>query len=198
MPARVNKVHPALKHAGYSASTILPGESAAEFEKLHRDLIAEFSPNGRYEEHLIASMAQVAWRLQNLEIFRIVQRARARLQQLINEKAPPDPFFPSFAPEDPAVRAAYQAAYKEATRAAEQQTRKEFDDVYELVEMGEDANIEALERELEVKERLEAMLEKCLKRLLFARGVKSISVAPASSAPRRVAGPRRPHREDVS
>jgi hypothetical protein len=36
MPARVNKVHPALKHAGYSTTTILPGESAAEFEKLHR------------------------------------------------------------------------------------------------------------------------------------------------------------------
>jgi hypothetical protein len=59
MPTRGNKVHPALKHGGYSASTILPGESVAEFEKMHRDLIVEFSPAGRYEEHVVASMAQL-------------------------------------------------------------------------------------------------------------------------------------------
>jgi hypothetical protein len=191
MSARVNKVHPALKHGGYSASTILPGESAADFEKLHQDLIAEFSPNGRYEDHIIATMAQVLWRLQNLATFRIAERARERRQELINEKAPPDPTFPSFALEDPAVLAAYQAAFRVATQAAEHQTRKEFGDVYELVEMGDRATIEALERELEVKERLEAMLERCLKRLLFARGVKSISPAPASALPKRVAGPSR-------
>jgi hypothetical protein len=46
MLALVENTHPALKHGGYSATTILPGEDAAAFEKLHRDLIAELSPKG--------------------------------------------------------------------------------------------------------------------------------------------------------
>jgi hypothetical protein len=184
MSARGNKVHPALKHGGYSASTILPGESVAEFEKLHRDLIAEFSPTGRYEEHNIATMAQVLWRLQNLATFRIASQARARRHQLTDEKAPPSNSFSMFDEQDPVAR----AERKEAFRLAENQTRKEFGAAYELVEMGEAATIEALERELEIQERLEAMLERCLKRLLFSRGVKSIS--PASAPTKRVAGPR--------
>src|SRR6266404_5199599 len=35
MLTRFNKVHPALKHAGYSATTLLPGEDSAAFDKLH-------------------------------------------------------------------------------------------------------------------------------------------------------------------
>ena len=37
---------PALKHGGYSTTTLLPGENRSEFEKLHEDLITEFRPNG--------------------------------------------------------------------------------------------------------------------------------------------------------
>jgi hypothetical protein len=187
MPARVNKVHPALKHAGYSTTTILPGESAAEFEKLHRDLIAEFSPNGRYENHLIANMAQLLWRLQNLATFRLAGQVRTRFYRLIDEKVPGKPLLIGYGEDDPAERAARQ----EATREAEHQIRKEFGEARLFLEMPNEATVEALEKELDIQERLEAMLEKCLKRLLFARGVKSISVAPASSPPRRVAGPSR-------
>jgi len=39
----------------------------AEFEKLHRDLIAE--PNGLFENDIVATMARVLWRKQNLETF---------------------------------------------------------------------------------------------------------------------------------
>ena len=41
------KPHPALRHAGYSVTTILPGEDAAEFAKLHRDLISEWTRTAR-------------------------------------------------------------------------------------------------------------------------------------------------------
>ena len=33
--------HPALKHGGYSDTTLLPGEDPAAFEKLHNDLIKD-------------------------------------------------------------------------------------------------------------------------------------------------------------
>jgi hypothetical protein len=42
-----------------SATRILPGESAAEFEKLHRELTAEFSPNGALEDEIVAAMTRL-------------------------------------------------------------------------------------------------------------------------------------------
>ena len=49
----------------------------------------------------------------------------------------------------------------------------------ELVEMGKDATIDHLLSELSVVDRLDGMIDRCLKRLLFVRGLKSI--APSSS-----------------
>ena len=57
MLTRLNKVHPALKHAGYSATTLLPGEDAVAFKKLHQALIAEFTPVGALEEDIVAERA---------------------------------------------------------------------------------------------------------------------------------------------
>jgi hypothetical protein len=53
MSVRFKKIHPALKHAGYSATTLLPGEDRTAFEKLHRALIAEFIPVGALEEDIV-------------------------------------------------------------------------------------------------------------------------------------------------
>jgi hypothetical protein len=75
MLTRLNKIHPALKHAGYSATTLLPGEDAAAFEKLHRALIAEFSPVGALEEDIVADIARLTWRKQNLATFRVAELA---------------------------------------------------------------------------------------------------------------------------
>src|SRR4051794_38402872 len=63
---RFNKTHPALKHAAYSSTTLLPGEDKAAFEKLHRDLIAELVPVGALEEGIVADIASLLWRKQNL------------------------------------------------------------------------------------------------------------------------------------
>jgi hypothetical protein len=66
--------------------------------------------------------------------------------------------------------------------AATDQARSELGDMYELAEIGEIATIDQLMKELAVEERLDAMIDKCLKRLLFVRGLKSIS-SSSSSAP---------------
>ena len=52
MLTQVQKTHPALKHAAYSATTILPGEDSAAFERLRRELIAELLPKGAFEHTL--------------------------------------------------------------------------------------------------------------------------------------------------
>jgi hypothetical protein len=80
------------------------------------------------------------------------------------------------------------AAREEGIRAAQEQARTELGGTYELVEIGETATVNRLMADLEVQDRLDAMIDKCLKRLLFVRGLKSISAGSSSAPPRRLAG----------
>ena len=133
--------------------SVLPGESAAEFEKLHRDLIAEFTPNGPFENDIVVTMARLLWRKQNLETFRIAELARRRCAQIRREKLPEDYpnlllGFGSTKEVDPAVREA-------AIHAAEDQARKELGDTYELAELAEvheAATVNGLMKDLEVQD----------------------------------------------
>lgn len=63
----------------------------------------------------------------------------------------------------------------ESERATEAKARKELRDLYPLVEMGEEATVPCLLNDLAIQERLDAMMDKCLKRLLLIRGIKSVS-----------------------
>jgi hypothetical protein len=49
--------------------------------------------------------------------------------------------------------------------------------------MGEAATIEGLVKELEVHDRLDAMIDRHIKRLLMARGLKSMSISSHPSPP---------------
>ena len=69
MGVQNNRRPNALKHAGYSATSILPGESAAELETLHQALVAEFRPNGALERETVASLAHLLWRKKNIVLF---------------------------------------------------------------------------------------------------------------------------------
>jgi hypothetical protein len=162
--------HNALKHAGFSAATILPGESAAEFEKLHQALIAEFRPNGALEEETVASLARLLWRKRNLITFRLAERARQRateIQEAVISGPNLNPPASDGAPD-------FNAPFAQKERAAEAEARKELKELYRLVEIGDEATIPSLMNDLAVHERLDAMMEKCLKLLLLIRGVKSV------------------------
>jgi hypothetical protein len=169
MPVRRRKIHPALKHAGYSAATLLPGEDRAAFDELHRDLAAEFQPVGTLEENIIASMARYVWRKNNLNTFRLAQFARNHEENLYDMyKAK--------------VEEGFGQAQTAACEESERQARKDLREAYELVEVGDMATIDDLQKILGVEEYLDSLIDKCIKRLLHVRGVKSISLAPSSSA----------------
>jgi len=53
--------------------------------------------------------------------------------------------------------------------------------------MGETATIPHLERELDLRERLNEMIAKCIKQLMLAKGLKSISPIRSLSAPSKAA-----------
>lgn len=60
----------------------------------------------------------------------------------------------------------FDITFTEKLNEAESIARQELGESYRLVEMGEQATIDCLLNELAVQERLDAMVEKCLKRLL--------------------------------
>jgi hypothetical protein len=195
MSAGRKKFHPALKHGGFSVTGLLPGEDPAAFEKLYQDLIAELRPDGPLEGETVATIARLTWRKQNLQTFHIAGAARNRYSAIRSEKVPPtEPpiFFPRLAvpPDwvDPDP-----AEVEAAGEAAEAQARKELGPKYVFVEMGEAVTTSRMFEDFEIEERLEGMIDKLLKRLLFLKGLKSLpSVAPSTPvarlpAPRKVA-----------
>jgi hypothetical protein len=182
MPKRY-RPHPALKHGGYSGTALLPGEDRVAFEKLHRALIADLVPVGALEDDIVATLARLLWRKQNLVTFRIAELAQDHRDKIQRERFPPNVILDiSEATMEPDER---EAAYQ----AAEDKARNELGDAYELVEIGETATIDCLMRDLEVQDRLDSMVDKCLKRVLFMRGLKSISSTSSAPPPERIRGP---------
>lgn len=70
---------------------------------------------------------------------------------------------------------------------AEEEGRQQLGELYPLVALGETATIPYLERELDMRERLNEMIAKCIKQLMLAKGLKSISPTRSLSAPSKAA-----------
>lgn len=161
---------------------------------LYQDLIAELQPVGPSENETVATIARLMWRKQNLETFRIAESARKRYSAIRSAKvpstAPPLYDFPllgapaDWVPPDP-------AEVKAAIAAADAQARKELGPRYIFVEMGEEVTISKMFDDLEVEERLDAMIRKQFKQLFFLKGLKSLpSMAPSTPVP-RIEGPKK-------
>jgi hypothetical protein len=179
---RQKKHHSALKHGGYSALGVLPGESRTEFEQHRKRLIGDLAPKGPLEDDIVSTLARLLWRKQNRSTFRTVAFAKARLNEIINDeiarrKIPPPPLALPIATESAEV----QVAREEATRAGAEQAQKEFGELYELTSVDVATDAHLLE-ELAIEERLDALIEKCLKRLLMVRGVKSMVLSGSEPA----------------
>jgi len=187
MHTRIDRRHPAVKHGAYSATAVLPGESQAEFDKLHRGLVAELVPSGALEEDIVMTIARLVWRKQNLTTLRIAERAQSRRITIVNEKIRDNE--PSYWINDENGEPVNtREEERQVQRAGESEAQEELGEIYEFVEIGEAATFDGLTSELQIQERLDAAIAKCLKQLLMVRGVKSITAAPSES-PKRVTGP---------
>jgi hypothetical protein len=180
---RTKKTHPALKHGVYSAAAILPGENRAEFERLYQDLIAELCPDGPLEDDAVAQLARLVWRKQNLAIYRMAKIARGPYKPNASELSG------SFSWRSPDREEVLVAECAAAVQADEHRARKELGESYELVAIGEMATAARLFDELHLEERLDSLIDRCLKRLLHVRGIKSMRTACASTAPQRLPDP---------
>jgi hypothetical protein len=177
MNKRSNKLPPALKHGVYSGMKLLPLEDPAAFEKLHNDLIDEYVPSGCHEQYLIEDLARLIWRKRNLLTYRLVERANDAHSSIFakaNAAANPSfPMLPMIQDDTAGPRSAEEirALYK----AANERARAELGSALELVELDEVGTTDYLQQELDLHDRLDGMIDRVLKRLLFVRGLKSLS-----------------------
>ena len=177
----------ALRHGVYSAMAVLPGEDQAAFEQYRREIIAEYNLSGRSEEELGDYLARLMWRRQNLSTYRIAEHARKRHGEIYAECRPPSslPDFSGYF-DEPETRSEEElCALREQ---ANEQAQTELGAALELVEAGDVATTDYLLEELSIIERLGHMIDRCLKQLLFVKGLKSISSPSATT----VATPRIP------
>ena len=186
-----DRTPPALKHGAYSATAILPGESQAEFEKLHRDTIAEWTPSGVLENDIVMTITRLLWRKQNLDTLHTAEHARRRCEESTNSGEKTIRIL--FQHPDPEKNEEHRRTAEENWRIEEEKRqariREKFGDDYKLVELGEATTFDGLRKELDIIERLDSAITRCLKQLLLVRGVKSISPAPSSASSKRISGP---------
>jgi hypothetical protein len=189
MSVQVKKLHAALKHGAFSATAILPGEDPTAFEELHQKLIAELAPIGALEDDIVWTITRLVWRKEHLGTLRIAELALEHESRIRAQK--------SQLAESLKLENYSEEAREVVMEAADDQARKDLGAKYELVEIGEAATMDRLLQDLAVEERLDAMIDKCLKRLLFLRGLKSLP--PASASPplqpdpgtQRIPGPKK-------
>jgi hypothetical protein len=160
MPKKTAKFLRAMKHGGYSNTTLLPNEDGKAFKILHDDLHDDLLPSGPLEEDAVLSIARFVWRKQNMSVYRAESNKRIRFTLNIFDKRLPGE-----------IEAANEARDKQPLKVV-------VPNAEASTEMGELVTIERLVKELELIDRLDSLIDRALKRLLMIRGVKSISASP--------------------
>jgi hypothetical protein len=163
----------ALKHEAYSTLGLLPGESPAAFKKYQKAVIDEFRPNGPVEHDVVFTIALALWRKQNLATLETAKLAKFRFSEIFQEE------LKSRGISSPHSQMSLhqgenQAALEEAWRAAQKQACSELGHWCEFRD-DDFGTIERLMKDLEIIERLDAIIGKCVKRLLLIRGVKALA-----------------------
>jgi hypothetical protein len=208
MVTRIKKNAPALKHGGYSATALLPGEDTAALKKLHDDLIDELSPTGPLEEDIVASIVRLVWRKRHLATFRVVgpkrdekvtnradvdldkarkefEASREKRDAVIEGRATPEEV-DSFWREGSGAGISRFDTPQEAMRkyyAFVERLEDSNSPEQRFLEIGEITTMEQFMSVLAVEERIDTMIDRCLKRLLFLRGLKSLAPAKSASQP---------------
>lgn len=176
--------HAALKHGGYSATAVLPGESTSDFKKLHQKLIAELTPSGPLEDDVVETIARLLWRKQHLGTLAVAEHAQSSWSAASRPVSPVIDDFPLLG--RPKSEEQIQSEWDQAESEMDQ-VKHGLGQNFRFIEIGEAATFDGLEKELSVKDRLDSLIDRGLKRLL--RGLKSISAKPISS--RRTISPRK-------
>jgi hypothetical protein len=180
MSKNAKRVPPALKHGIYSGLGLLPTESRAKFRKFRKQIFTELNLVGLLEQGIGEEIVLLEWRQQNLFTYDLAQRARA-LRGSIHDGVPSVrwgheiQFQPH--PESPSPE-----VIEAARKRADKQVRTELGAALELVEIGDVATLDHLEKRLAILDRLDAMIARAYTKLARVRAIKSMA-PPSLTAP---------------
>jgi hypothetical protein len=183
MVKRSNRIPPALKHGVYSGMALLPGEDPVAYEKFREEILSEHKPVGRSEVDIVTNMADLMWRRQNLVTYRVAEHARKKHSSIYHKLSPPFMGMPLLGYE-PETRSPEEL--RALRKQADEEAQTELGPALELVEIGDVATTDYLLNELSIAERLDSLIDRYFKRLLFVRGLKSLSSSSAAPSPSRI------------
>jgi hypothetical protein len=171
----------AWKHGGYSNLGVLPGEKAQEFKRLHQSLIQEYEPSGPTERDAVLSLANCMWRKSRLTIYAQTAAASAKVNDVDPLQAALDAYKAArkarWDPDPPS--AGEQEESREQQSIPEEETRED-DPVKEetleqqLAKLGTQITPEKLIEEIELADRLDARIDRLLKRLFQLKTAKQM------------------------
>jgi hypothetical protein len=148
--------------------------------------MSDLCADGPLQEDTVSDIARIVWRKQNRETLRIAKAACERASAIRSEMIPSTTL-----PEERPLLWPDPEDVEAATEAAEAQARKELGENYKFVEMGKLATVTQMLADLEVDERLNAMIDKLLKRLWMLQASKSLSSTASSTTLPRLLGPKK-------
>jgi DNA primase len=183
----------ALKHGAYSESVLLSGEDPRKFRMLHAQLVEELAPEGRLQEEIVAAIAALMWRRQNLKNLEVAPLAtlvanalsNALLDERPNEKL--DAELRELAgiyesevkqfeerdkePKEKQNKETKEKPDKEAKRSRakqEQAERRLFGD-------SKIATLALILKEYDVQDRIDSMIDKHVKRLCYLKTLAPVA-----------------------
>jgi hypothetical protein len=173
-----NRIPPALRHGIYSGIGLLPTESRSKFRKFRKQIFAELNLFGRSEEDIGEQIVLVEWRRKNLSTYVVAERARSCYESIFSAYEPR----PELKLNVPPPSKARVEELRAETKQIFKRLRTELGPAIELVEIGEMSRIEYLEKELAIRDRLDAMITRLYKKLAYVRAIKSMA-RPSLPAP---------------
>ena len=123
-------------------------------------MVDELTPNGPVELDVVLTIARLLWPKQNLSSFETAKLINFRYRQIFEEKK-----------KSRGKSSSVNGELEETMRAAQKQARSELGDDWDWDRFIDDdfGTIERLMRDLQLAEQLDAIIDKCLKRLLLVR-----------------------------
>jgi hypothetical protein len=182
MGKRTNRIPSALKHGIYSGIGLLPTEDPTEFQEFKKQIFAELGLTGRLEEEIGEEIVCLEWRRKNLSTYAVAERARTRYESIFSV------FGPQRELNIPPASEARIEELKALLNRVDKEIQTDLGAAIELVEIGDAAKIEYLEKELAIRERLDGMITRAYKKLLYVRGIKSMSSSSEAVSPQLLLG----------
>jgi hypothetical protein len=210
----------ALKHGGYSNLGVLPGEDPKEFTRFHQSVIADLDPSGPIECDIVLNLAKCLWRKSRLGIYAVAEAARKEWgpvyaerdnaywdltiqlmkksrqdsQRLIHAMELHESSRKALIEQLPHLKELKTCSAVilkvESGGEGEEELTREGSIELELASLGDRITIEGLTKEIELDARLEARIDRLLKRLYQLKAAKQMlglgsrTTYPATAAAR--------------